>query len=54
VEEIQNQYCVHNSPDCFNWSKFLHDAETGKISSLLSFINYVIIIDNNSGTKFYM
>ena len=54
VEEIQNQYCVHNSPDCFNWSKFLHDAETGKISSLLSLINYVIIIDNNSGTKFYM
>lgn len=28
VEEIQNQYCVHSSPDCLNWSKFLHDAET--------------------------
>lgn len=40
VDEIQERYCVHDSPDCFNWSKFLHDAETGKILSALSHINY--------------
>lgn len=44
VYEIQNRYCVQNSPDCFNWSKFLHDAETGKILSVLSVINYFMII----------
>ncbi|KAJ7382880.1 hypothetical protein OS493_032253 [Desmophyllum pertusum] len=28
VEEIQKRYRVHDSPDCYNWPKFLHDAET--------------------------
>ena len=54
VEEIQNQYCVHSSPDCFNWSKFLHDAETGKILSLLSLINHLIINANNSGKNLHV
>lgn len=31
VEEIQSHYLVQGSPDCYNWPKFLHDAETGKI-----------------------
>ena len=39
VEQIQNRYCVHNNPDCFNWSKFLHDTETGKI------IYYILCVD---------
>lgn len=36
VEEMLKQYCVQDSPDCYNWPKFLHDAETGKNASPLS------------------
>lgn len=31
VEEIQRNYVVEGSDDCYNWPKFLHDAETGTI-----------------------
>ena len=30
VEEILNFYRDHDNSDVCNWSKFLHDAETGK------------------------
>ena len=31
VEEIQRHYLADGSVDCYNWPKFLHDAETGTI-----------------------
>ena len=31
VEEIQRLYHIEGSADCYNWPKFLHDAETGTI-----------------------
>ena len=50
VEEIQKRYRVHDSPDCYNWPKFLHDAETGKNLSVLYHIkileNTDVVLEN--------